>query len=145
MRDLPKVGIGVFVWRDGKFLMGKRRNAHGHGNWSIPGGHLELGESWEECAAREVMEETGMKIINVRLLAPTNDIFPKENKHYVTIWVESDWCKNEPVIKEPDKLVQLEWHTFQDIPNPLFLPWKQLKRAKPELFNKEVTTSSVDR
>src|SRR5947209_504762 len=97
----PRVGIGVFVWRDGKFIMGQRRGSHGANTWSIPGGHLEFGESWEEAAMREVLEETGMEIDNVRFLTATNDYFPDDNKHYVTIWVESDWVSGEPSIVEP--------------------------------------------
>src|ERR1700729_4165019 len=105
----PRVGIGVFVWKDGKFIMGKRLGSHGEGTWSIPGGHLEFGESWEACAKREVMEETGMVITNVRFLAATNNIFPADSKQYATIWVYSDWESGEPIITEPDKLVELEW------------------------------------
>lgn len=131
----PKVGIGVFVWKEGKFIVGQRLGAHGAGSWSIPGGHLEFGESWETCAKREVLEETGMIINDVRFLAATNDIFPDEQKHYVTIWVESDWIKGEPTIAEPDKLVKLGWRTFKTLPEPLFLPWQQLRAAKPELFS----------
>lgn len=130
----PRVGVGVFVWKDGKFIMGQRLGAHGAETWSIPGGHLEFGESWEECAKREVLEETGLNIDNVRFLAATNDIFSSEGKHYVTIWVESDWVSGEPTIVEPDKLVKLEWRSFDNLPQPLFLPWQQLRQAKPDLF-----------
>jgi 8-oxo-dGTP diphosphatase len=52
----PKVGIGVFIFKDGKFLMGCRKGTHGAGTWSVPGGHLEFGESFEECAEREALE-----------------------------------------------------------------------------------------
>lgn len=131
----PRVGVGVFVWKDGKFLMGKRRGSHGHDTWSLPGGHLELGESWEEAAKREVLEETGLIINNVRFLAATNDIFPADNKHYVTVWVYSDWKSGQPKLMEPDKYVDQEWRTFQTLPTPLFEPcWKNLRKAKPELF-----------
>ncbi len=130
----PRVGVGVFVWKDGKFLMGQRFGAHGAGTWSIPGGHLEFGESWEACAKREVLEETGLIVDNVRFLAATNDLFFEEDKHYATIWVQCDWVSGRPVITEPDKLVKLEWRTFANLPQPLFLPWQQLKEAKPELF-----------
>lgn len=133
--QIPRVGVGVFVWRDGKFLMGQRRNAHGDGTWTIPGGHLEFNESWEQCAEREIMEETGMRIANLRLFAVTNDLFQEEAKHYVTIWMRSDWVANEPVVTEPDKYINLEWRTFDDLPVPLFLPWQQLKLARPELFS----------
>ncbi|HVV66946.1 MAG TPA: NUDIX domain-containing protein [Candidatus Saccharimonadales bacterium] len=131
----PLVGIGVFIWKDGKFLMGKRRGAHGDGTWSIPGGHLEFSESWEEGAKREVLEETGLVITNVRFLAATNDIFEKDKKHYITIWVYSDWKSGEPSITEPDKYVDQEWRTFKTLPAPLFEPcWQNLRAAKPELF-----------
>jgi 8-oxo-dGTP diphosphatase len=62
MNPVVRVGIGVFVWKDGKFLMGKRLGSHGSGTWSIPGGHLEFDETWQQCAVREVLEETGLKI-----------------------------------------------------------------------------------
>lgn len=135
MTESPKVGVACFVWKDGKFLMGKRLGAHGEGTWSIPGGHLESGESWEEAARREVLEETGMEITNVRFVATANDIFESEQKHYVTIWLEADWQANEPVITEPDKYVDQEWRDFTSLPAPLFEPcWRNLRLAKPELF-----------
>ncbi len=131
----PRVGIGVFVWKGDKFLMGKRRGSHGHDTWSIPGGHLEFGESWEDCAKREVLEETGLSVDDVKFLAATNDLFTDDNKHYVTIWVECNWVSGEPKITEPDKWVDQRWQTFQTLPSPLFEPcWQNLKEAKPELF-----------
>jgi len=134
--DRPKVGIGVFVWRDGKFLVMKRSGAHGQGTWTVPGGHLEFKETWEQCAKREVLEETGMEITNIRLLAATNDIFEKENKHYNTIWIESDWLRNEPQNLEPKKCTDLQWATFTSLPSPLFNPpWKNLMKTRPELFS----------
>jgi len=135
---IPTVGagIGVFVWKDGKFLMAKRQGSHGEGTWSIPGGRLEFGESWEGCAAREVLEETGVKITNVRFLAATNDIFKTEGKHYMTVWVQSDWASGEPTITEPDKCTEQAWHNFKSLPSPLFEPcWQNLRKAKPELFS----------
>lgn len=135
MQPQVRVGIGCFVWKDGKFLMGQRRGSHGDGTWSVPGGHLELGETWAECAAREVMEETGLKIKNIRFMAATEDFFPADSKQYTTIWMESDWGSGEPTIVEPDKWVNQEWHTYQDLPEPLFEPcWQNLRKLKPELF-----------
>ena len=73
MGERPKVGFGVFVMKEGKFLIGKRKNAHGEGSWSLPGGHLEFKESWEECAVREVLEEVGVKkkILDLQVLLMT--------------------------------------------------------------------------
>lgn len=122
----PRVGIGVFVIRDGKFLMGRRKGSHGSGTWSIPGGHMEFGESFEQTAKREVMEETGLVIENVRFGAVTNDVFKDDNKHYVTVWVLSDALAGEPSITEPDKFIDQEWTDIDNLPEPLFLSWHSL-------------------
>ena len=57
-QQIPRVGIAVFIFKDGKFLMGRRKGAHGEDTWSVPGGHLEFGEMIEDGARREVEEET---------------------------------------------------------------------------------------
>ncbi len=128
-----RVGVGVFVFKDGEFAMLQRQGAHGEGTWSVPGGHLEFGESFEETAAREVMEETGLEIQNIRFGAVTNDYFKAEHKHYVTIWMLSDWKAGELEIMEPDKSSAVSWNTFETLPSPLFLPWNQLFES--EFFN----------
>jgi 8-oxo-dGTP diphosphatase len=131
----PKIGVAVFIYREGTFLATKRIGSHGANTWSIPGGHLEFGESWEQCARRETMEETGMDITNVRFLATTNDLFEAENKHYVTIWMAADWQAKEPEIMEPEKMLDLQWVDFANLPQPLFEPcWQNLRAVRPELF-----------
>ena len=45
----PKVGVGVFVFRGNKLLLGKRKGSHGAGEWSLPGGHLDPGEDLIDC------------------------------------------------------------------------------------------------
>jgi 8-oxo-dGTP diphosphatase len=70
--NFPRVGVGVMVVREGKVLMGKRKSSHGAGEYSWPGGHMEHMESFEECARREVREETGIEITNVRFLRLLN-------------------------------------------------------------------------
>jgi len=126
----PRIGVGVFVFKDGKFLMGKRKGAHGEGSWSVPGGHLEFGESFEDTARKEVSEETGLSIKNVRFGAVTNDYFITEEKHYVTIWMLSDYDSGQVAIKEPDKYVEQDWFDFNTLPTPLFLPWTQLLKSE---------------
>lgn len=121
-----RVGIGVFVCKDGKFLIGHRKGSHGEGTWALPGGHLEFGESFEQTAEREVKEENGLAIESIGFGAVTNDIFEKENKHYVTIWMISQWKSGEPEILEPHKCLEWRWVDFDSLPEPLFLTWYQL-------------------
>ncbi|OYX53917.1 hypothetical protein B7Y92_01210 [Candidatus Saccharibacteria bacterium 32-50-13] len=126
----PRIGIGTFVFRNGKFLMQQRQGSHGEGTWSVPGGHLEYGETPEDTSRREVLEETGCEIKNIRFAAVTNDFFEGENRHYVTWWTMSDWKANEPYITEPDKCIAQMWADFDNLPQPLFLPWEQLLKSK---------------
>ena len=131
----PSVGVATIIWRDGKFIVYERRGSHGHGTWSIPGGHLEFGESWEDCARREAMEELGITIKNVRFFAVTNDIFPEDNKHYISIWMEADLDEGEPESQEPEKVLGVKWADFKSLPSPIFEPcWTNLRKIKPELF-----------
>ena len=118
----PYIGVAVIVVRDGRVLLGKRRNAHGAGTWQFPGGHLEYGESIEACARRELFEETGLSILNLRLGPFTNDIFENEKKHYVTLFVVADQTTGEARLKEPDKCECWDWYRWSEMPQPHFLP-----------------------
>ena len=126
MPEFPRVGVGVILIKGNKVLLGKRRNAHGDGTWSFGGGHLELNEELAECAKREVKEEAGLEIKNIRFGAITNDIFEKERKHYITIFMIADYVKGEPKTMEPDKLERWAWFEWSNLPKPLFLPIENL-------------------
>jgi 8-oxo-dGTP diphosphatase len=59
----PVVGVGAVVVRDGKALIVKRAHEPRKGEWSLPGGLLELGESLQDAAQREIKEETGLDVV----------------------------------------------------------------------------------
>jgi 8-oxo-dGTP diphosphatase len=132
MEKVVKVGVGVYIRKDGKILLGKRKGSHGNGSWCPPGGHLEFGESFEQRAKREVMEETGIKIKNVRFGTVTNDIF-QEGKHYVTIHMIADYDSGLVSVVEPDKCEKWEWFEWEEDKLPeLFL---SNKNALKQNFN----------
>jgi 8-oxo-dGTP diphosphatase len=58
------------------------------GTWQFPGGHLEFGEGIVTCAVRETEEETGLEVKGAGIIAVTNDVFERDNKHYITLFVK---------------------------------------------------------
>ncbi|KAI9137464.1 NUDIX hydrolase domain-like protein [Paraphysoderma sedebokerense] len=134
-KPLVRVGVGVFVMRqDKKILIGKRKGSHGNGTFQLPGGHLEFGETFEECAIREVKEEAGLDIHNLSFETATNDIFPTDNKHYVTVFMKG-WCKDpnpNAIVMEPEKCEKWEWLSWEDTCRlrPLFKPLESLIKTR---------------
>ncbi|MHC0044430.1 nucleotide triphosphate diphosphatase NUDT15 [Vibrio campbellii] len=122
MNKQVRVGVATIILRDGAILLGERVGSHGANTWATPGGHLELGESIEDCAKREVLEETGLIVDSIEKFTFTNDIFEKEGKHYVTLFVVASGVSGEPQVTEPDKCKQWKWCRLDDLPEPLFLP-----------------------
>lgn len=114
-----QVGIGVLVFKNGKVLLTKRKGSHGAGEYGGPGGHLEYGESFEECAVRECLEETGIKIQNIRFLCLSN-IKKYDSKHYVDVGFAADWKSGEPEVLEPEKAESWNWYSLDNLPKPLF-------------------------
>ena len=129
MSKRPYVGVGVIVMKGDQVLLLRRRNSHGDGTWSSPGGHLEYGESPEECAIRETREETGVIIADVTFRAITNDLFEAEEKHYVTIWMEGRYVSGEPRINSQREMSEVGWFSWNALPHPLFLPLEHLLEA----------------
>ncbi len=131
----PLVGVGVIILRERRILLGRRRNAHGAGDWSPPGGKLDFGETPEQCAVREVREETGLTIENVRLVSVTNDLFLSEQKHFVTLFMMADCPAGTPELLEPDKCEGWGWFEWTTLPEPLFLPLRNLLQQQFDPFS----------
>lgn len=115
----PLVGICVLVMKDGKLLLGKRKGSHGANEYASPGGHLEHMERFAECAAREVMEETGLEIGPIRFLRVLNTM-QYAPKHYVDLAFVAEWRSGEPQVREPDKVESWAWYDLAALPSPLF-------------------------
>ncbi|OJU87950.1 hypothetical protein BGO17_03110 [Candidatus Saccharibacteria bacterium 49-20] len=124
------VGQAAIIMRDGKFLMMKRAGKHGAGTWSVPGGWQEVGETFEQAVTREVLEEVGCEIGNLRFGAVTNNYFPDEGVHSISIFSIADWVSGEPQNLEPEKCEELRWVDFDSLPSPLFTPWQELLKSE---------------
>ena len=130
MQKVPSVGVGIIITRGEEVLLLKRKDVHGAGSWSTPGGHLEFGESPEECAIREAKEETGVSITDVEFRAVTNDIFEESGKHYVTIWMQGKYSSGKAVINAAYEMADVDWFAWDKLPKPLFLSFENLLHGR---------------
>lgn len=118
-----RVGVACFVFYNDSegssyVLLGQRKGSHGSGTWQLPGGHLEMFESFEICAKREVFEESNIDLRNeIRFLTATNNIMGE--KHYVTIFMCSEISSKEAEnvrVMEPHKLEgEWKWVTLEEL------------------------------
>ncbi|XP_004304338.1 PREDICTED: nudix hydrolase 1-like [Fragaria vesca subsp. vesca] len=129
----PKVVVVVCLLRGNRVLLGRRRSSLGDSKFSLPGGHLEFGESFEECATREMKEETGLDIDNLEFLTLTNNLFIDETKphHYVVICMRAVLADHhqQPQNIEPDFCDGWGWYEWDNLPKPLFSPLEKAVRA----------------
>lgn len=117
--EYPHVGVGVYVKRDGKMLLGKRRGIRGTDTWSVPGGKIELYESPEQCARRELMEETGLEVGEIRFLTFSTDVYQEYDEHWITLAFVTEWKSGEPQVLEPNKMTDWGWYAWNALPQPL--------------------------
>lgn len=125
-----RVGVGVVVVKFAQVLVGLRKGSHAAGKWSFPGGHLELGESIDECAERELDEECGEDLkVELLQLKPDEDVFLLTNDmnvdispdgslvglHCITLFLAGNWISGEPVVGEPDKCDGWKWVGFEEL------------------------------
>jgi 8-oxo-dGTP diphosphatase len=73
--ERPIVGVGGVIIENGRTLLIRRGSEPLRGEWSIPGGTLELGETLEEGVARELLEETGVQVRVLELIEVFDRIF----------------------------------------------------------------------
>ena len=114
----PMVGVGVIFLRNSQVFLAKRQGAHGEDTWASAGGHLETGETLEDCARREAMEEMGVAVGELRFLCVSNII--AYGKHYVDIEFLGDIDNQEPRLMEPEAFIDSDWFPLDELPDPMF-------------------------
>lgn len=153
-----QVGVSIIIFNEeNEVLIGKRKGSHGEGFWSIPGGHVEFLETYEDTCDRELLEEIGVDfspksiweefdqgVRKYEKIGFSEDFFGHygdiENmKHYTTLYFAIK-VKNDIEIKnmEPDKCEGWEWRTIYNLPNPEYFfcdSYNQIRKAFKILRN----------
>ena len=114
------MSIAPPAWQE--LLLGKRVSEGRSVCWQFPGGHLENDETVIGCAAREVLEETGLKIKALRHLSYTDKTFLVGSQQYITLFISCDYESGEAQVLEPGKCKVWQWFDYGQLPTPLFRP-----------------------
>jgi ADP-ribose pyrophosphatase YjhB (NUDIX family) len=116
--DRPIVGVGVVVWRGDGFLLVRRGKEPNKGQWSIPGGAQQLGETVFAAATREVQEETGLDVEVCALVDVVDGIMRDDQGellyHYTLVDVVAESPEGEPIAA--DDAVAVGWFKLEDLP-----------------------------
>ena len=115
--DRPFVGVGAIVVENDRVVLVKRGHPPLVGEWSIPGGVLELGETVREAAVREAREETGLLVEPVELLGVFDRVVRDEEKkvryHFVLIDFLCRRISGE--LKAADDAADAQWFTWEEV------------------------------
>lgn len=126
-----KISVGIVVFKEDKILFGKAHNKEGKRKYILPVGHLEYMESFNDCAKREIAEECGIEIENIKFhfISNTDNYKPT---HFIHIGLTADWKSGEPKVLEPGGIEAWEWLTYDNIPENLSVGAKLTVKALGE-------------
>lgn len=125
------MAVAAIVVHRGRVLLGERRVPR---VWQFPGGHLQFGETFFDCAAREAYEETGLRI-RCRHLGPTTNTVQRDPpSHYATVFVVAECDSHHARCREPHKCGRWDWFAWHALPRPLFAPSEALLATRFDPF-----------
>jgi len=110
---VPVPAVGVVCLKDDAVLLIRRGKPPRMGEWSLPGGRIELGERAIDAALRELGEETGVKADIVGLLDVVDGVFPEAGRHYVLIDYLAVWRGGDPVAG--DDAIEAAFHPLSGV------------------------------
>lgn len=117
----PKVGVGVYLINDNnEVLLSLRSSVHVSGFWCAPGGHMEYGETFLEAGARETKEEVDIDVSEVDVVGVTSDVYPEENKHYITVHMRATKYSGTARLMELNKFTDMKWFSLSKLPENIF-------------------------
>lgn len=128
-------GVGVMILNEkNQLLLGLRNDdekkadteLHLEGTWTMPGGKIEYGETFEQAGIREVEEETSLKIEERDITPICVQTDKNEYAHFVTIGLLAKKFSGEVKTMEPDEIVEWKWFDLNDLPMNMYFPSKKV-------------------
>lgn len=119
------MGINIirfrFCFSTYSYYITYRKGSHAQ-KYSIPGGHLDLGETFEEGAIREIKEETNLDIFEPKVIAISNNLetYKEEGKHHISVFLLITKYSGELKNMEPEKCEGWNWVNPKELPQPHF-------------------------
>ncbi len=128
------------VLKNGRVLLGLRNadaakadsELRGEGTWTMPGGKIRMGDTFEQTASRELTEETGLAGRNFKVISISNDTIP--GVQFITIGLLCEDFEGEPRVMEPEEITEWRWFPLSSLPQTMFPPSR--KMAEKYLSNK---------
>ena len=117
--DVPGLGCGLAILRDGKLLLYRRLRAPEAGTWNIVGGKVDHMERAMEAARREAEEESGLTVGAVDFLCVSEQILADERQHWLSLIYVTEDFSGEARVMEPEKLPEFGWFALDALPQPL--------------------------
>ena len=115
--DRPLVGVGTVIVHEGRVVIVQRGTEPLKGQWSVPGGALEIGETLRQCAVREALEETGLRVEAGEVLEVFDAIYAETDGrilyHYVLIDFACTLLGGE--LKAGGDAIQAKWVRLEDL------------------------------
>jgi len=118
----PGVGVGVLIFNDeGQLLLGKRKGSHGEGEYSVPGGWVEYGETLKATAVRELKEEVDLYVTEEELhFLKFEESFEYMPKHIINFGFKLIYTgRRQPKLLEPEKCEGWGWYDLDSLPEPI--------------------------
>ena len=135
--QFPRPTAGVVCLRGGEVLLIKRGNPPRQGQWSLPGGRIEWGETTQAAALRELKEETGVEAVLTGLIDVVDGVMTSREtgevtRHYIMVDYAARWLSGEPVAGDD----AADARFFPLAEAMAVVEWEETRRVIQETFDR---------